>query len=170
MTKMFDIRLATLTDCASVADMSNKLHVELDYDNPPHSPHSIEQMMFGPRPLIESLIAFDGEHPVGQAIFQPFYNPDHSLPGLWMTELYVVPDFRSAKVGKQLMAALATLALERGYVSIWWSVLLGNEAACRFYQRLGARNSGAVQYEIDGEVLTALAHGTDPETSSDLVS
>tara|TARA_R110001583_G_scaffold17679_2_gene71428 strand:+ start:266217 stop:266729 length:513 start_codon:yes stop_codon:yes gene_type:complete len=163
MTEMFDIRLATLKDCASVADMSNNLHVELDYDNPPHSPHSIEQMMFGPRPLIESLIAFHGEHPAGQAIFQPFYNPDHSVPGLWMTELYVAPDFRSAKVGKQLMVALAKLALDRNYVSIWWSVLQSNEAACRFYQRLGARNSGAVQYEIDGEILTALARGDGPE-------
>jgi ribosomal protein S18 acetylase RimI-like enzyme len=61
------------------------------------------------------------------------------------------------------MVALAKLALDRNYVSIWWSVLQSNEAACRFYQRLGARNSGAVQYEIDGEILTALARGDGPE-------
>ncbi|WP_158091230.1 GNAT family N-acetyltransferase [Thalassospira mesophila] len=163
MAEVFEIRSATRADCQYVSGMSNDLHVELDYANPPHSALSIKEMMFGPRPLIESLIAFNGDRPVGQTIFQPFYNPDYSAPGLWMTELYVVPDFRSAKVGKMLMVALAKLALERRYVSIWWSVLQSNHAACRFYHRIGARNSGAVQYEIDGETLASLARGNGPQ-------
>lgn len=35
MTAQITIRLAIPDDCAHVADMSNALHVEMDYDNPP---------------------------------------------------------------------------------------------------------------------------------------
>jgi GNAT superfamily N-acetyltransferase len=73
-----------------------------------------------------------------------------------MTELYVVPDMRSEKVGNKLMKALGKYALDHGYISMWWSVLHRNQAACRFYERLGARNSGALQYEIDGDELKNL--------------
>tara|TARA_R110002124_G_scaffold81812_6_gene215280 strand:- start:209 stop:694 length:486 start_codon:yes stop_codon:yes gene_type:complete len=156
MTAQITIRLAIPDDCAHVADMSNALHVEMDYDNPPHSTDSIHDMMFGKHALIKSLIAWHGETPVGQAVFQPFYNPDISKLGLWMTELYVTPDMRSEKVGHKLMAAMGNHVIRHGYVSMWWSVLQRNEGALRFYERLGARNSGALQYEIDGDALMRL--------------
>ncbi len=156
MTPDIIISHARPEDSVHVADMSNALHVELDYDNPPHTTESIHEMMFGPRALIKSLIAWDGRRAVGQAIFQPFYNPDYSKIGLWMTELYAVPDMRSEKVGNKLMKALGKYALDHGHISMWWAVLHRNEAACRFYERLGARNSGALQYEIDGDELENL--------------
>lgn len=157
MTSDIIISKARPEDSIHVADMSNALHVELDYDNPPHTTESIHEMMFGPKALIKSLIAWNGDRAVGQTIFQPFYNPDYSKIGLWMTELYVAPDMRSEKVGNKLMKALGKLAIDEGYISMWWSVLHRNEAACRFYERLGARNSGALQYEIDGDELKDLA-------------
>ncbi len=157
ITTNITITPAMPADCPHVAEMSNALHVELDYDNPPHTSQSIHEMMFGPKALIQSLIAWHGDRAVGQTIFQPFYNPDYSKLGLWMTELYVIPDMRSEKVGNKLMTALGKHALDEGYVSMWWSVLHRNKAACRFYERLGARNSGALQYEIDGNDLIDLA-------------
>ena len=59
--------------------------------------------------------------------------------------------------GHKLMTAMGNHASMHGYVSMWWSGLQRNEGALRFYGRLGARNSGALQYEIDGDALTRLA-------------
>lgn len=151
------IRAATPQDCDKVVALSNALHVELDGDEPSHTCDSIHAMMFGPNAMIKSLMAWHGKNAAGQVVFQPFYNPDYSKPGLWMSELYVTPDMRAQKIGQKLMAALAHYARQNDYVSIWWSVLLRNEGACRFYERLGARNSGAMQYEMDGNILANLA-------------
>ncbi|WP_143182050.1 GNAT family N-acetyltransferase [Thalassospira sp. TSL5-1] len=150
------IKAATPEDCDKVVALSNALHIELDGDEPAHSTNSIHAMMFGPNAMIKSLIAWAGNRAAGQVVFQPFYNPDYSKPGLWMSELYVTPDMRGQKVGEKLVSALAHYAGQNDYVSIWWSVLLRNEGACRFYERLGARNSGALQYEIDGTALATL--------------
>jgi hypothetical protein len=59
MTPDIIISHARPEDSVHVADMSNALHVELDYDNPPHTTESIHEMMFGPKALIKSLIAWD---------------------------------------------------------------------------------------------------------------
>ena len=150
------IQAATPADCDKVVALSNALHIELDGDEPAHTTDSIHAMMFGPNAMIKGLIAWQGATAAGQAIFQPFYNPDYSKPGLWMSELYVIPEMRDQKVGEKLMSALAHYARRHDYVSIWWSALLRNDGACRFYERLGARNSGAMQYEIDGNALAAL--------------
>ncbi|MDP2697163.1 GNAT family N-acetyltransferase [Thalassospira sp.] len=161
MPSRFDIRPARPGDCAVIAAMSNAIHAEHDYPGIPHSEDSIRDMMFGDRPILESLLVQDGngnDAPViGQALFQEFYNPDLSARGLWLTELYVMPAYRSAKIGGKLMTALAAEALRRNAVSIWWTVLADNIKACRFYQRLGAIDAGAVLYEIDGDALRNLA-------------
>ena len=150
------IQAASPADCDKVVALSNALHIELDGDEPAHTTDSIHAMMFGPNAMIKGLIAWHGTTAAGQVIFQPFYNPDYSKPGLWMSELYVLPEMRDQKVGEKLMSALAHYARQHDYVSIWWSALLRNEGACRFYERLGARNSGAMQYEIDGNALATL--------------
>ncbi|MFH1806880.1 MAG: GNAT family N-acetyltransferase [Pseudomonadota bacterium] len=163
MPSRFDIRPAQPDDCAVIAAMSNAIHAEHDYPGIPHSTDSIRDMMFGDRPILESLLARtqdgddNGDQVIGQALFQEFYNPDLSGRGLWLTELYVRPAYRSAKIGEKLMASLAAEALRRKAVSIWWTVLADNLKACRFYQRLGAIDAGAVLYEIDGAALRNLA-------------
>lgn len=158
MTAHITIRQATPDDCQHVADMSNALHIEMGYKTPaPHTADSIHDIMFGSHTLVKSLIAWRGEIAVGQTVFQPFYNPDHSKMGIWMTELYVSPDMRSEMVGHKLMSATGTYTTEHGYVSLWWSVLEDNRGARRFYERLGAHNSGSLQYEIEGEALIRLA-------------
>lgn len=167
MSDLFDIRLTRESDCFDVAEMSNAIHVEHDYENPPHSEASIAKMMFGADAILKGLIAHKDGKVCGQALFQPFYNPDISAMGLWMTELYVIPEMRSAKLGETLMIHLSRYAQERGFVSIWWSVLGRNEKAVRFYKRLGAYNSGSIQYELRQDRLADLAQ--KPADQSELI-
>ncbi|MFF0268978.1 GNAT family N-acetyltransferase [Kribbella sp. NPDC004536] len=66
-------------------------------------------------------------------------------PYLWvggdqlaLDDLYVRKEFRDAGVGRQLMLALARIALP-DLLPIGWGLRLENTAGYRFYERLGAR-------------------------------
>jgi GNAT superfamily N-acetyltransferase len=66
-------------------------------------------------------------------------------PYLWvggdqlaLDDLFVRKEFRDAGVGRQLMLALARLALPER-LPIGWGLRLENTAGYRFYERLGAR-------------------------------
>ena len=59
-------------------------------------------------------------------------------PGIYLEDLFVLPEFRSKGIGKALLIHLARLAIERGCGRFEWAVLDWNESAREFYKRLGA--------------------------------
>jgi ribosomal protein S18 acetylase RimI-like enzyme len=59
-------------------------------------------------------------------------------PGITeMKRLYVVPQYRGEKIGKQLVEALIRVATENGYERIWLDTMLEMTAAQKLYERLG---------------------------------
>lgn len=90
------------------------------------------------RPPFECVLALDGGEAVGFALFFQTYSTWRGLPGMWLEDLFVVPESRGRGVGKALLSHLAALATERGYGRLEWSVLDWNEPAIRFYKSLGA--------------------------------
>jgi GNAT superfamily N-acetyltransferase len=121
---------------------------------------ALEAHLFGPRPYAEVLIAdVDGE-PAGFALFFHNYSTFLARPGLYLEDLFVVPGRRGLGLGKRLLAALASLAVERGCGRLEWSVLKWNSPAIGFYERLGAVPMEEWQvYRLAGEPLLALAGG-----------
>lgn len=119
---------------------------------------ALEAHLFGPRPYAEVLIAdVDGE-PAGFALFFHNYSTFLAKPGLYLEDLFVVPGRRGLGLGKRLLAALASLAVERGCGRLEWSVLKWNTPAIGFYERLGAVPMEEWQvYRLTGEPLLALA-------------
>jgi GNAT superfamily N-acetyltransferase len=119
---------------------------------------ALEAHLFGPRPYAEVLIAqVDGE-PAGFALFFHNYSTFLTRPGLYLEDLFVVPERRGLGLGRRLLAALASLALERGCGRLEWSVLKWNSPAIGFYERLGAVPMEEWQvYRLTGKPLLALA-------------
>jgi len=99
----------------------------------------------------------DGEI-VGMAIWFLNYSTWTGNHGIYLEDLYVVPECRSRGVGGALMAELAAIAVERGYDRFQWWVLDWNEDAIGVYRRLGAvpMDEWTVQ-RLSGEALQALA-------------
>ncbi len=58
---------------------------------------------------------------------------------MYLEDLFVVPAWRGHGYGRQLLAHLATLAVERGCGRLEWAVLDWNEPAIGFYKSLGAK-------------------------------
>ena len=113
--------------------------------------------LFGARPYAEAVIAEEDGDPIGFALFFHTFSTFLARPGLYLEDLFVLPDHRSRGVGRALLAHLAQLAIERGCGRLEWAVLNWNQEAIRFYERLGARpNSEWTVYRLAGEALHAL--------------
>jgi len=94
--------------------------------------------LFGPRPAADVLIGYDGSTPVGFALFFQNYSTFLAQPGIYLEDLFVVPEARGHGYGRQLLAHLARIAAESGCGRLEWSVLDWNQPAIGFYKKLGA--------------------------------
>ena len=59
-------------------------------------------------------------------------------PGIYLEDLFVKPDFRGKGIGKALLEKIISIAKERNYGRVEWSVLDWNESAIDFYKKMGA--------------------------------
>jgi ribosomal protein S18 acetylase RimI-like enzyme len=75
---------------------------------------------------------------VGIALFYKTYSTFLTKPGLFVEDLFVLPDYRSLGIGTKLLAYLAQQVIERSYGRLEWRVRIWNDRAIAFYTRLGA--------------------------------
>ena len=90
----------------------------------------------------------------------PFHNFSTFVgkPGIYLEDMYVVPEERGKGYGKCLLSYIAKLAVERECGRFEWAVLDWNEPSLKFYKSLGARfmNEWIIN-RVDGEDLIKLA-------------
>jgi GNAT superfamily N-acetyltransferase len=94
--------------------------------------------LFGDRPYAEVIVAEIADRVVGFALFFHNYSTFLTQPGLYLEDVFVLPEYRRQGVGKALMMAVAKTAFDRGCGRLEWSVLDWNQNAIEFYQSLGA--------------------------------
>jgi len=118
----------------------------------------VRASLFGSSPFAEAILAYENDNPVGYAIYFFRYSSFVALPGLYLEDLFVLPESRGSGVGRHLLAFLAARAIERGCCRMEWAVLNWNEPAIRFYKNLGAEpmNDWMV-YRLSGVKLEDLA-------------
>jgi GNAT superfamily N-acetyltransferase len=118
----------------------------------------LRDSLFGARPAAEVIIGYSGNTPAGFALFFHNYSTFLGKPGLYLEDLFVVPEFRGHGYGRELLQELAAIAVERGCGRFEWSVLDWNEPAIGFYKKLGARLMDAWKiFRVTGDALTKLA-------------
>jgi GNAT superfamily N-acetyltransferase len=98
----------------------------------------LRTQLFGDRPAAEVVLAYVGDTVAGFALFFPNFSTFLGKPGLYLEDLFVVPEWRGRGVGWQLLAHVAALAVDRQCGRMEWSVLDWNTSAIGFYERLGA--------------------------------
>ena len=119
---------------------------------------TLARYLFGERPMAEVLIAEADGAAVGFALFFHNFSTFEGRPGLYLEDLFVLPEARGLGAGRALLSRLAALAIERGCARLEWSVLDWNEPSIAFYRALGARpmDEWTVQ-RVDGQALVRLA-------------
>jgi GNAT superfamily N-acetyltransferase len=120
----------------------------------------LRQTLFGPRPAADVVIGYAGDEPAGFALFFPTYSTFLGKPGLYLEDLFVLPEWRGHGLGRALLTHLAKLAVERGCGRFEWSVLDWNEPAIGFYTSVGAKlMDGWSIFRVAGDALGQLASG-----------
>lgn len=123
----------------------------------------LQDHLFGPRPYAEVLLAEEKGKVVGFALFFHNYSTFAGRPGIYLEDLFVVPEHRGQGHGKALLVELARLALERGCGRVEWVVLNWNEPAIQFYRSIGAEPMTAWQtYRLSGDALAAMSKNGQP--------
>lgn len=118
----------------------------------------VRRTLFGDAPAAEVILAYAGETPVGFALFFHNYSTFLAQRGLFLEDLFVIPEARRQGVGFALLAALAGIAVSRDCGRMEWAVLKWNQLAIDFYLRIGAEPLGDWDiYRLTGEPLRRLA-------------
>jgi len=136
----FEIRPATVTDVPIILQLIQDLAT---YERAPNDVTATEEqlvdVLFGEKPAAEVLLAFEGEMPVGFAVFFHNFSTWLGRPGLYLEDLFVKPEMRGKGYGRALLVDLAKIARERGCGRMEWAVLDWNDPAIQFYRKLGAK-------------------------------
>ena len=106
----------------------------------------------------EVIFLCEGEKEVGFALFFHNFSTFVGRAGIYLEDLFVMPEYRGKGYGKRLLRELACIALERGCGRLEWSCLDWNKPSIDFYLSLGAvpMNEWTV-YRVAGETLQNLA-------------
>jgi GNAT superfamily N-acetyltransferase len=100
---------------------------------------TLETSLFGPKSAAEVLLFQENEKSVGIAIFFHNFSTFLGKSGIYLEDLFVKPECRGKGYGKQLLAYLAKLTVERECGRLEWSVLDWNKPALDFYASIGAK-------------------------------
>lgn len=98
----------------------------------------LTQHLFGERRYAEAILAESRGQAVGFALFFYNYSTFLTKPGIYLEDLFVLPEYRRQGIGQALLTYLAKRAISEDCGRLEWSVLDWNQPAIDFYQKMGA--------------------------------
>jgi GNAT superfamily N-acetyltransferase len=114
--------------------------------------------LFGPAPKVFAHIAETDAEPVGFSLWFYTFSTFAGRAGLYVEDLFVLPQARGLGAGRALLAELARRCVAEGLGRLDWAVLDWNAPAIGFYARLGAEPLDDWRLRrLSGAALQALA-------------
>lgn len=105
----------------------------------------------------EVLIGEHEQEAVGFALFFYSFSTFLGKAGIYLEDLYVLPEHRGKKFGKKFIQRLAQITVERDCGRLEWCCLDWNKPSIDFYLAMGAQQmSDWTTYRLTGERLQQL--------------
>lgn len=101
---------------------------------------ALTQTLFGKQRFAEVVFLEEEGTKVAFAIFFHNYSTFLGKPGIYLEDLFVLPEYRGKGYGKQLLTHLAKTAVQRNCGRLDWAVLDWNTPAIEFYKSIGAKS------------------------------
>ena len=156
--KKFDIRFATVEDCALILKFIKEL---ARYEKLEHEVTATEDILkewIFEKKKCEVLIASENNIEIGYALFFHNFSTFLGKAGVYLEDLYINPDYRGLGYGKKLLKEVAKIAVERGCERLDWQCLNWNKSSIDFYLSLKAiEMSDWNSYRLSHEVLKRFA-------------
>ncbi len=159
------IRAATAADAAQILAFIRALAV---YERAPDAVVATEEGLvrdgFGPNPFYQCLIAEHDGRPAGFALYFFNYSTWVGRPGIYLEDLFVLPELRGKGIGKALLKRVAAVAVQKGCQRLQWEVLDWNTPAIDFYRAMGAEFLDEWRnVRLDGEAIKQLAESAESQ-------
>ena len=118
---------------------------------------TLEEWLFDKQKAEVIFAVVDGRE-IGFALFFHNFSTFLGHAGIYLEDLYVMPEYRGKGYGKAILKKLASIAVERGCGRLEWWCLDWNKPSIDFYLSLGAEPmSDWTVYRITGDTLRQLA-------------
>jgi len=109
--------------------------------------------------MAEVIIGEYKNEAVGFALFFHNYSTFLGQAGIYLEDLFIIPEMRGKGFGKSLLKHLAKLAVERDCGRLEWACLDWNEPSICFYKGLGAKAlEDWTVFRVTGETLIEMAN------------
>ena len=103
------------------------------------TPDELAKTLFAENTHTHTIIGYYNNRSVGFALYFYNYSTFKGKPGLYLEDLFVIPEMRSKGFGKSLLIELAKIAKKNNCARFEWSVLDWNKPAIDFYKSIGAK-------------------------------
>lgn len=154
-----NIKFATIEDTPLILKFIKELaKYENLLDQVVATEETLKSKLFSEKKYAEVVFSYVNDKAVGFALFYHNFSTFLGKPGLYLEDLYVIPEFRGQGIAKKLLGFLAQLAIERDCGRLEWWVLDWNKKAIDFYLKIGAIPMDEwTVYRVTGEKLQELA-------------
>lgn len=153
-------RFAGREDIALILGFIKELAIyEKMLDEVVATPEILEEWIFD-KQKAEVIFALEDESgkEVGFALFFHNFSTFLGRAGIYLEDLFVLPEYRGRGYGKGLIGTLAAIAVARGCGRLEWSCLDWNRPSIDFYLSLGARKMDEwTVYRLTGDSLASVA-------------
>ena len=158
MTQDLNIRFAVPGDEAIILDFIRGL---AEYENLSGevvvTEALLREWLFEKRTAEVLIAELDGV-PIGYSLFFHNFSTFLGRAGIYLEDLYILPEHRGHGYGKAMLRRLAQLTVERGCGRLEWACLDWNRPSIDFYLSLDAKPmSEWTGYRLTGDALRALA-------------
>jgi GNAT superfamily N-acetyltransferase len=131
-------RFAEEGDCALILHFIRELATyEKMLDEVVATEETLQEWLFE-KGMAEVIFVCEDGVEVGFALFFHNFSTFLGRPGIYLEDLYVLPEHRGKGYGKALLRRLAQIAVERGCGRLEWWCLDWNKPSIDFYLSLGA--------------------------------
>lgn len=151
------IREATRADAAELVALVRALNEHQGDPTEYFDMATLERDLFGANPSFGAFVAEHGRELAGYAFFLPAYETGYAARGLYLCDLYVMPERRRRGIGRALVAAVALRARQDGRGFLWWASRAWNDEAKRFYAALGAKTEPVNAHALTFDAFETLA-------------
>ena len=141
MNKEFVIKKGTVKDVETIYNFIYQLaEYEKLTNDVTTTPEELAETLFAEATQTHTIIGYYQNKPVGFALYFYNYSTFKGKPGLYLEDLFVIPEMRGKGFGKTLLIELARIAKQNNCARFEWSVLDWNKPAIDFYKSLGAKS------------------------------
>ena len=151
-------RYAARSDCGTILHFIRELAIYEDMlDQVVATEELLREWIFEKKKAEVLFACVDGKE-VGFALFFHNFSTFLGRAGLYLEDLFVLPEYRGKGYGKAILKRLAKIAVERGCGRLEWACLDWNRPSIDFYLSLGAVPMDEwTTYRVTGETLQKLA-------------